>query len=88
MVRRAAQSLRTSRELQTKGDNLKTMVTQQLSDLAEQQRVLGITKGTLDITNTKTDSLNTLMDTHFRGGGFTLGFYLFLLMLSITSDFK
>lgn len=68
LVRRASQSLRTSRELQTKGEGLKTTVTQQLSDLEKQQRALGTAKGILDISESRIDSLNTLMETHFTAG--------------------
>ncbi|XP_050712288.1 laminin subunit alpha-1-like isoform X2 [Eriocheir sinensis] len=65
LVRQASQSLRTSQELQSKGGNLKATVTRQLGDLGKQQRALGTTKGILDITNSRLNALNTLMDRQF-----------------------
>lgn len=72
LVRRASQSLRTSQELQSKGNDLKATVRKQLGDLEEQQRALGTTKGILDITDSRINALNTLMDTQFTTGEFAV----------------
>ncbi|MPC29133.1 Laminin subunit alpha-2 [Portunus trituberculatus] len=65
LVRQAIQSLQTSQELQSKGRDLKTMITQQLTTLNKQQQDLGSTRGIIDIANSRLDALHTLMDIHF-----------------------
>ena len=76
-MRRAILSLRTSKELQSKGDDLKTMVTQQLTNLNKQQQALSSARGILDLTGSRVNGLNTLMDTHFTASQLILRVHCF-----------